>query len=353
MKHLVVQGFSFDSNSKGKRQLLVTALVMMGLCVSGATGAWVHARFYSPPAMTPAQEHALISQASRDSAYIRGNIGVLADKVGALQAKVIAVGSLGRRVADAAGVQYTEPEIHASLISHAPVIASPGKHDAHDTGVDGFSVSAYRGQQESVMDHIEASDMSNGVAEGLGRRLDALYEQLVAQEDGFALLDLLMTRRAGIDASLPSYQPVDYPYLSSSYGWRRNPVTGRHAMHEGLDFAAPTGTPIYAASGGVVTQARFTSGYGKLVEITHGNGLTTRYAHASSINVKEGDLVEKGQTIALVGSTGRSTGSHLHFEVRMAGHPLDPTLFLAPQAAPEQLIANVSHHTSAAGLQVR
>ncbi len=124
-------------------------------------------------------------------------------------------------------------------------------------------------------------------------------------------------------------------------------------MHEGLDFAAPSGAPIYAASGGVVTQARFRSGYGNLVEIMHGNGLSTRYAHASSIKVKEGDLVEKGQAIALVGSTGRSTGAHLHFEVRMAGHPLDPALFLPPQHAPEHLIADAGEHASATGTQVR
>lgn len=99
-------------------------------------------------------------------------------------------------------------------------------------------------------------------------------------------------------------------------------------MHEGLDFAAPRGTPILAASGGVVTEARYVPGYGKMVEINHGNGVVTRYAHASSISVKLGELVTKGQQIARVGSTGRSTGNHLHYEVRVAGYPLDPTLFL-------------------------
>lgn len=346
----MVQDSLPDSNSKGKRQLFFTMMMAAALCASGAGGAWVHARFYSGPVMTPAQEHALISQASRDSAYIRENINVLADKVGALQAKVIAVSSLSRRVATAAGVQYTEPEIHASLTSDDPGRMDMSKPGDLEAGADVF---ADTGGQGSVMDLIETSDMPGGVAEGLGRRLDALYARLTAQEDGFALLDLLMTRRAGIDASLPSYNPVDYPYLSSSFGWRRNPVTGRHAMHDGLDFAAPSGAPIYAASGGVVTQARFRRGYGNLVEITHGNGLSTRYAHASSIKVKEGDLVEKGQTIALVGSTGRSTGAHLHFEVRMAGHPLDPTLFLAPQDTPEQLIASADEHASATGSRVR
>ena len=102
-------------------------------------------------------------------------------------------------------------------------------------------------------------------------------------------------------------------------------------MHEGLDFAAPSGTPILAASGGVVLEAKWAPGFGNMVEIDHGDGLITRYAHASSLLVKQGDLVERGQQVARVGSSGRSTGPHLHFEVRLAGQPLDPRLFLGPQ----------------------
>ena len=129
--------------------------------------------------------------------------------------------------------------------------------------------------------------------------------------------------------------------VASSFGWRRHPISGRHALHEGLDFPAPKGTPIYAASGGVVSEARYMTGYGKLVEINHGNGMSTRYAHASSIVVKLGDVVEKGQLIARVGSTGQSTGSHLHFEVRMAGHALDPKLFLPAREYVEQQVAQL------------
>lgn len=167
------------------------------------------------------------------------------------------------------------------------------------------------------------------------------------------MLDLVLTKRVGIEARLPTLMPVDYPYLSSSFGWRRNPVTKRHTMHEGLDFAAPKGTPIHAASGGLVTQARYAPGYGNVVDIDHGNGLLTRYAHASSISVKVGDVVGKGQQIARVGSTGRSTGSHLHFEVRMAGHPLDPTLFLDDQAHPRQLVADATQELDTIVSQVR
>lgn len=329
MKHTVVQDSLTHSNAKAWRGSVIALVTGLALCAGAAAGAWVHARFYSQSPMALAQEHAITGQVSRDSEYIRQNISVLASKVGELQAKMIAMDGLSRRVADAAGVAYTEPEIQASLDQ-------------------GDSVAVL-----SVMDDIRPGDSQEWTAESIGRQLDALSRQITAQEDGFAMLDLLMTRRAGVEASLPSLSPVDYPYLSSSFGWRRNPVTGRHAMHEGLDFAAPKGAPIYAASGGVVTQAGVRRGYGKMVEVTHGNGLTTRYAHASAIKVKEGDLVEKGQVIALVGSSGRSTGAHLHFEVRMAEHPLDPTLFLPPQQSAERLIVDAADHLDAAGPQVR
>ena len=144
------------------------------------------------------------------------------------------------------------------------------------------------------------------------------------------MLDFTLTNRGADLARLPSSMPVtDYPYLSSSYGWRRNPVTGRYAMHEGLDFAAPRGTPIKAAAAGIVVSAGYQSGYGKTVDIDHGDGLMTRYAHASSLSVKPGEMVERGQPIARVGSTGRSTGAHLHFEVRVAGRAMDPRTFLS------------------------
>lgn len=343
----------FDSNAKGWRKLLIISCAIVALGASALAGAWAHAHFYSSPVISPVHELALLEQASRDSAYIRENVNLLAEKVGTLQAKLIAIGGLSRRVADAAGVQYTEPELQRNLRT---IAANNGPlNGAEQMAIMENSTFLVddAGWSEPVMDLIDPEDGHEVTAEGLGRRLDSLYEQLVGQEDGLALLDLMLTRRAGIDASLPSFSPVDYPYLSSSFGWRRNPITGRHAMHEGLDFAAPAGTPIYAASGGVVTQARFRSGYGNLVEITHGNGLTTRYAHASSIKVQEGDLVDKGQTIAQVGSTGRSTGAHLHFEVRMGGHPLDPTLFLPPPPSSEKFIADASEHASPVSTQVR
>lgn len=317
---------SADSTAKGLKGIAIGLLVVCAMGASAVAGAWVQSQRSTQPVLSLQQERVITEQALRDSAYVRQNVNLLAGKVGDLRAKLIAMDGLSKRVAQVAGVSYTDPEVQASI---EQVDVAP------------------------VMDDITTEHGASWSAEGLGRELDILTHQLSKQKDWFAMLDLVMTKRTGVEASLPTFTPVDYPYLSSSFGWRRNPVTGRHTLHEGLDFAAPKGTPIHAASGGVVTQARYATGYGKLVEISHGNGLVTRYAHASSFNVKVGDLVEKGQLIARVGSTGRSTGSHLHFEVRMAGHPLDPTLFLAEQQAPERLVTDASEVTQAVTAQVR
>ncbi|WP_425468656.1 M23 family metallopeptidase [Pigmentiphaga aceris] len=131
--------------------------------------------------------------------------------------------------------------------------------------------------------------------------------------------------------------PIAFGFITSTFGMRTDPITRSQAMHEGQDFAAPMGTPILAAASGIVIDARMHSEYGQMVEIDHGNDLVTRYAHASVLLVKRGDLVRRGQQIALVGSTGRSTGPHLHFEVRTVGVAVDPVRFLGDQARPATL----------------
>lgn len=127
---------------------------------------------------------------------------------------------------------------------------------------------------------------------------------------------------------LPNSKPINAAYKSSSFGWRVDPFRGHRAFHEGLDFTARKGTPILAAADGIVTKAGRASAYGNLVKLDHGAGLETRYAHASKLLVESGERVLKGQVIALVGSTGRSTGPHLHYEIRLNGHALDPRKYL-------------------------
>ncbi len=147
----------------------------------------------------------------------------------------------------------------------------------------------------------------------------------------FERLNLALQQMEALERTLiaiPSGKPSSTGMISSSYGFRRDPFTGGSAMHSGMDFKGPHGLPILAAAGGKVTHAGWKSGYGKTVEITHGNGLMTRYAHMSRIGVTAGQKIEQGLPLGAMGSTGRSTGTHLHFEVRLNGRAINPRPFL-------------------------
>jgi murein DD-endopeptidase MepM/ murein hydrolase activator NlpD len=135
---------------------------------------------------------------------------------------------------------------------------------------------------------------------------------------------------AKVDVSIPSINPVEVMRFSSQYGYRTDPFQGRRKNHKGVDIPGPVGTPIYATADGVIGRAQWVSGYGKYVEIEHGNAIQTRYGHLSAMNVVSGQRVRQGEIIGFMGSTGRSTGSHLHYEVRIAGEPVNPNSFLAP-----------------------
>lgn len=129
-------------------------------------------------------------------------------------------------------------------------------------------------------------------------------------------------------ASIPSRQPVDNVTLTSSFGNRSDPFNGHRRMHQGIDIPGPLGTPVYATADGVVQRAEWANGYGNLVEINHGNGLETRYGHLSKLIAQPNERVRRGQLIGLMGSTGRSTGSHLHYEVRIAGGAVNPMPYI-------------------------
>ena len=142
---------------------------------------------------------------------------------------------------------------------------------------------------------------------------------------------------AGIGAlspvAIPSLVPIDYTRESSPFGEREHPVLGRMMMHKGLDLAAPTGTPIHATADGVVGRAQWVNGYGLYVQLEHGGNLETRYGHMSRINVADGQIVHKGDVIGYVGATGRATGPHLHYEVRVDGVAVDPTPYMQTSLA--------------------
>ena len=162
----------------------------------------------------------------------------------------------------------------------------------------------------------------------LQKKIAELTAQIDYHTEHLSELEAKLLQQSVLKDTLPNNSPILAAYNSSSFGWRLDPFNGHKAFHEGLDFPANTGDPIYAAAGGIVSASEQTPDYGKIVKIDHGSGLETRYAHASKLLVKAGDRVEKGQKIAEVGNTGRSTGPHLHYEIRLNGNALDPRKYL-------------------------
>jgi hypothetical protein len=142
------------------------------------------------------------------------------------------------------------------------------------------------------------------------------------------VLEALLVADSANRKFMPTLAPVVDGWFSSNFGYRIDPFSGMQSFHEGIDFPAETGTPVVAAASGKVVESGYQPQYGKIIAIDHGNGLVSRYAHASEVYVNEGDLVVRGQRVASVGSTGRSTGPHLHFEVRLNGVPQNPARFL-------------------------
>jgi murein DD-endopeptidase MepM/ murein hydrolase activator NlpD len=237
--------------------------------------------------------------AQRDR-FMRENLDAMAQKVGEVQAKLIRLEAMGERVSTAVGIKPDELKPLTQTAAAAgqggpfvPFVASPGL----------------------------SLDQINGIVSSLDIEADQ-------RTDLFTLLEsrLLESRLKAL--MVPNSKPVDGP-VGSGFGFRSDPFSGRAALHTGLDFPAETGTAVHAAAGGVVLMTEFHPEYGKLVELDHGNGLVTRYAHNAKVLVKAGDLIKRGQVIAEVGTSGRSTGAHLHFEVLVDGVPQNPAKFLA------------------------
>lgn len=158
--------------------------------------------------------------------------------------------------------------------------------------------------------------------------LQALMKKVQITEDIYNETESIFLKQSVLKDTLPDLYPVNVGYNSSSYGWRIDPILGIRSFHEGLDFSAAEGDQIKATAAGMVIATGKTPDYGNYVKIKHGGGIETRYAHASQILVKKGDLVSKDEVIALVGNTGRSTGPHLHYEIRFNGRSLDPRKYL-------------------------
>ncbi|WP_394730384.1 M23 family metallopeptidase [Altererythrobacter sp. GH1-8] len=179
---------------------------------------------------------------------------------------------------------------------------------------------------------VDVSDAANRAQESSLNSGDTRFRQLFASWEALDAPETEGTVQPAI--SIPSRNPLSNSYrLSSGYGMRNHPVLGRRKAHKGIDLAAPTGTPVYATADGIVTKAKWFSSYGLYISIDHSADLETRYAHLSKLAVEAGEFVKKGDLIGYVGSTGRSTGPHLHYEVRIDGVAVDPLPFMAESEA--------------------
>jgi murein DD-endopeptidase MepM/ murein hydrolase activator NlpD len=232
---------------------------------------------------------------AQEEQYLRDNVSSMAKMIGQMQARLMRLDALGERVSKLAGVRPEEFGFREV----------PGLGGAEPTASRPLSMSELQAEAASV-------------GKGMDQRTD--YMNVIESE---------LVANAARSALLPRNAPVVEGFVGSGYGMRTDPFTGEYTMHAGIDFAAPVGTPIYAAAGGVVASADPHPEFGNVVRIDHGNGLQTLYAHTSRMLVKAGEIVRKGQQIALIGTTGRSTGPHLHFEVHVNGAPVNPAKYLA------------------------
>lgn len=166
--------------------------------------------------------------------------------------------------------------------------------------------------------------------ESIGEDIERMLRQLKLQRHSFT--EILQSLRDKSDelSCIPSIKPVDVGYISSGFGKRRDPFTGRISRHEGLDFSARKGSNIYATANGTVRKAKYDRGYGYTIEIDHGNGIVTKYAHNQKLLVRRGQKVSRGDVIAYLGDSGRSTAPHLHYEVRLNGVAQNPLKFILP-----------------------
>jgi len=241
-------------------------------------------------------------EAAKVHERVQGHLNAMAVRLGELQAQMLRLENVGERLAHTAGLK-------------------PSDMPSMDSKVPG------RG---GAMSSLPSHNLSMAQLGGL---VDTLTREISLRQDQFSVLEAMLVHDSANRKFMPTLYPVPEGWFSSNFGYRIDPFTGQQSMHEGIDFPAEVGTPIVATASGKVIVAEWHAAYGKMVEIDHGNGLVSRYAHTSAMYVKAGDLVVRGQKIAAVGSTGRSTGPHLHFEVRLNGIPQNPARFLQASAA--------------------
>ena len=283
----------------GGWQIMFLLMLLSGLML-GAVFTLQYALVRFAPEGLSDEIRTLLSEVQSDEQqkqqiYLHSSLDAMAARVGQMQAKLQRLDALGVRLAKLTGMKPEEFQFSQPPAQGGPLVVFPDQKISEN---------------------------------GLDQQLDNLSRVVNDRSDKLMALETMLLQNQLSRKLLPSIPPVHTGFYSSNFGWRIDPFTGANAMHEGVDFMASVGTPIYASAGGVVDYAGLHPQYGNMVEIDHGNDIVTRYAHASKLLVKVGQVVRRGEKIAEVGSTGRSTGSHLHFEVRYKGIAQNPVRFL-------------------------
>ena len=240
-----------------------------------------------------AGQKAEITEARRSA---QADIDALTLRIGKMQAQMLRLNALGERLVEQGSLDKEEFDFDA-----VPAVGGPGESGAV--------------QSVPLADFLSM--------------MDALDSEMQDREQKLSVLESLLMSRSLHERVMPSGKPVADGWLSSRYGKRNDPFTGKQDFHKGLDFAGKKGSEVVAVGDGVVSWAGKRSGYGNLIEVNHGNGYSTRYGHNQKHLVKVGEKVIKGQQIALMGSTGRSTGPHVHFEMLHDGKTINPTKYIA------------------------
>ena len=289
---------------------LLLGVALLAAAVVGLSSSMFYLVFrHAAEIKLPLVQQLLLSaqeqQTQNAKEFMRENLNAMAVRLGQMQAQLVRLDALGERLSVLAGVKPQEFRMSEP----------PGRGGALPTSVpvQDLSMNELTWQLDALSKHMENRYDYMGIVEN--RLFDARVKKKL----------------------MPTVRPVDVDWNASSFGWRIDPITGQNALHEGIDFLVDTGTAVHAAAGGLVVVAQFHPQYGNVIDIDHGNDFTTSYAHNSKLLVKAGDLVQRGATIAESGSTGRSTGPHVHFEVRYKGIAQNPNRFLQVSAASVKL----------------
>ena len=280
-------------------QLLLATFLAIGLFLAAILAVQYAIIRFHPDALN-AEMRAWLASAQNESqkkqqAYLRDGLDTMAARMGQMQAQLLRLDTLGARLAKLSGIKPQEFNFDQPPAQGGPYIPA-------------------------IQQDVSLSSMDQQLAN--------LSVLLSDRNDKLGALETLLMQSSLDKKQFPSAPPTMEGWHSSNFGWRFDPFTGKNAMHEGVDFMVPEGSPILASANGIVVYSDYHTQYGNMVEIDHGNDIVTRYAHASRLLVKVGQMVRRGQEIAKVGSTGRSTGNHLHFEVRYKNMAQNPARFL-------------------------